>query len=190
MNWEQLAQVLTPTVTGVTVSGIWAFSAQRGRQAFEQRQAADQRIAQQALEALKTELTPTAEVRRQVASRKVEAIFHIAAQTRTLVEQVYDLSSPKDIQTLNKPLSEYWNALRQALLVLGWRRSAISASLRSLRHEAQGVGILLVLDDFAGIDAPRFSTTVSSRLSGAITSFALGAETKAVCRQASPEAGK
>jgi hypothetical protein len=47
MNWEQLAQVLTPTVTGVTVSGIWAIFAQRGRQAFEQRQAADQRIAQQ-----------------------------------------------------------------------------------------------------------------------------------------------
>jgi hypothetical protein len=158
MNWEQLAQVLTPTVTGVTVSGIWAFFAQRGRQAFEQRQAADQRIAQQALEALKTELTLTAEVRRQVASRKVEAIFHIAAQTKTLVEQVYGLSSQKDIQTLNKPMSEYWNALRQALLVLGPETtaavelfgrevgSAIGAWAKGLHGPGPGVDVIGLSD--------------------------------------------
>jgi hypothetical protein len=114
---------------------------ERGRQAFSrdlerERQAAATTLEQyksalsqeahrerqgmeRALEEFRTQLTFEAEVRRKVAAKKVDAVLNIAAQTKTLVEEIYGPSTPKDIVTLNKPMVVYWNALRESLLLIG-----------------------------------------------------------------------
>jgi hypothetical protein len=90
LTFEQIA----PTLTGVLVSGIWAWLAQRGRQAFEQRMAAEGRVAEAALEALKAELTFNAEVRRQVAAARVRAVGLLVEKGVQILECVGNVTRP------------------------------------------------------------------------------------------------
>ena len=95
---------------------MWAWFAQRARFSFEKRQDDERRVAQQALELLKTQLTFDAEVRRHVAAKKVEALLAIADVTRTSVECVYGLST--DDQTARQAaIKDYWAALRDGLVL-------------------------------------------------------------------------
>jgi hypothetical protein len=114
LTFEQLA----PTLVGVTASGIWALLAQRGRNAFDKQQAADQRIAQQALETMKANLTFEAEVRRQAAVKKAEVLFRIAATMTAAVESVYTVSTD-DPQARKDAVEGYWRALREGLFLFG-----------------------------------------------------------------------
>ncbi|HEY4012057.1 MAG TPA: hypothetical protein VGM06_01855 [Polyangiaceae bacterium] len=88
MTCEKAMTLLGPTLTGVIVSGLWAWLTQRGRFAFEKRMEDDRRIAQRALAALETELTFNAEVRRQAASKKVAALFRFIELGNTLISKV------------------------------------------------------------------------------------------------------
>jgi hypothetical protein len=96
--------------------GDLARELERERQAFSREIEREKQGAAQALEGFKSELTFGAEVRRQTAMRKVEAVMKIASATRASVEAIYTVIG-YDPSPRKAALNSYHEALREVLVL-------------------------------------------------------------------------
>jgi hypothetical protein len=94
------------------LKGELAKELERERQAFARELERERCEAGTALERFKTELTFEAEVRRQVAGKKVEALLAIFTVSDALVGRVFWAAGPK---AAIEALEEYVGVLREAL---------------------------------------------------------------------------
>jgi hypothetical protein len=88
-------------------------SLEEKRQAFERELAVQRHAAEQSLEAFKAQLTLSAEVRRQAAAKRVEALLKIADAMRVAVETIYSVTADANTQTAAH--AEYWATFRGVL---------------------------------------------------------------------------
>jgi hypothetical protein len=109
-DWSQAAGPITGALTGAVVSGIWAFVTQR-------RIEAERRVASQALEVLKAQLTFDAEVLRQAAGKKVAALLKIDEATISLLRVL--LNADRDHNQRREAVTAWGHEMVYAEALLG-----------------------------------------------------------------------
>lgn len=131
-------QALGPIVVSLIVSGLWAWLTHLSRLAHERSLEAERRVGQQALEVLKSELTFDAEVRRQVASRRVEALLHVVGLGLDLAVELNAAVAHPDLQQgtrdWNRTTAMYLQAVKAAAPLL---TSDVSIKLIAYSEDVQ-----------------------------------------------------
>ncbi len=138
--------------TAVTQAGAREMARLRGE--IEKELEREKQQGNVTLELFKSQLTFNAEVRRQAATHKVEAVMRLYASAKSAVETIYSANDEKRTRG-QEAFNGFGDALRSALVLL---EPEVVAELEAFAKELSSARIALSRTDRA---APNFADVIS-----------------------------